>query len=332
MSVCFVCAFSFDVVCCGINKPLQQPKGVFNKAQFIKFEEYTTEINDELSIFKEQLENDLLFVEWYEKNPDERKPNISLACKWAPTEGSHFDHNTNGRLAQKLAKLMFPNSSTPNKDYRLMLTKLRKYLNVVETLMCAGEWDKIDYEKVPSRTMMLNRKAFNKNDEIRFGEYQMNLARGKAKVNSQGVQIHELTNRLMLGPDQVLESQINAIINKLKESGNLGKCIAISDVSGSMNGTPMDVSIALGLIVSELAHPAFRNFLLTFSEQPQWYKVIGNSYYEKLKSIANMHWGGSTNFEGVFKLILDKAVKKGVIHKNKAARKKSKIHKLLSTR
>jgi hypothetical protein len=190
-----------------------------------------------------------------------------------------------------------------------MITKLRKYLNVVETLMCAGEWDKIDYEKVPSRTMMLNRKAFTKNDEIHFGEYQMKLADGKAKVNSQGVQIHELTKRLILGQDQVLESQIDTIINKLKESGNLGKCLAIADVSGSMNGTPMDVSIALGLVVSELAHPAFKNFLLTFSEQPQWHKVMGNSYYEKLKSISNMHWGGSTNFESVFKLILDKAVK-----------------------
>ena len=71
----------------------------------------------------------------------------------------------------------------------------------------------------------------------------------------------------------------------MKKSGDLGKCIAISDVSGSMAGIPMQVSIALGLVISELAHPAFRNYLLTFSEYPEWHKVVGETYYDKLQSI-----------------------------------------------
>ena len=283
-----------------------QMKGIIDKAQIIKAHEYTAEITDELEILKNQLEQDLIAVK--NVDPKAKKPVISLAGKWAPTERTHFDHNTNGRLAQRLAQLMFPYSLTPNKDYRLMITKLRNHLKVVETLMCAGEWDKIDYEKVPSRTMMLNRAAFKKHDEERFGEYLKKLAQGKAKVNAKGVQIHELTQRLMTDRDQVLESQIDTIISKLKESGDLGKCIAISDVSGSMSGIPIQVSIALGLVVSELAHPAFRNHLLTFSENPEWHKVVGRTYYDKLQSISNMNWGGSTNFESVFELILSRAV------------------------
>ena len=43
----------------------------------------------------------------------------------------------------------------------------------------------------------------------------------------------------------------------------LGKLVALSDVSGSMSGTPMMVSIALGVLISEMASPAFKNKVLT---------------------------------------------------------------------
>ena len=49
---------------------------------------------------------------------------------------------------------------------------------------------------------------------------------------------------------------------------NLGKLVALVDVSGSMSGTPMEAAIALGILVSELAAPTFRDRVLTFESVP----------------------------------------------------------------
>ncbi len=48
----------------------------------------------------------------------------------------------------------------------------------------------------------------------------------------------------------------------------LSRLVCMADVSDSMSGTLMHVAIALGILVSEVCHPAFRNKLLTFSSDP----------------------------------------------------------------
>ena len=42
------------------------------------------------------------------------------------------------------------------------------------------------------------------------------------------------------------------------------------NVSPSMTGTPLLVSIALAIFISSLTHTAFRNKFITFHEKPQW--------------------------------------------------------------
>ena len=49
---------------------------------------------------------------------------------------------------------------------------------------------------------------------------------------------------------------------------DLGKLVALVDVSGSMGGIPMEVAIALGILVSEMAAPTFANRVLTFESSP----------------------------------------------------------------
>ena len=50
---------------------------------------------------------------------------------------------------------------------------------------------------------------------------------------------------------------------------DLGKVVSLVDVSGSIYGTPMEVAIALGLLVSEIASPAYGHRCLTFSAEPK---------------------------------------------------------------
>ncbi len=48
--------------------------------------------------------------------------------------------------------------------------------------------------------------------------------------------------------------------------------LAMVDVSGSMYGTPITVSVALGLYLAERNKGNFHNHFMTFSERPQMQK------------------------------------------------------------
>ena len=66
---------------------------------------------------------------------------------------------------------------------------------------------------------------------------------------------------------------------------NLSKLVALVDVSGSMSGIPMEVAIALGILVSEVTHPDFRNRLLTFETKPSWVNL------SQAKTLQEKHLG-----------------------------------------
>ena len=91
---------------------------------------------------------------------------------------------------------------------------------------------------------------------------------------------------------------------------NLGKTVSLVDVSGSMSGVPMEVAIALGLLVSEISEPAFANRCLTFSSEPSWVSLESSeTLAEKVSKMMSADWGMSTNFEAATERILDVAVK-----------------------
>ena len=86
----------------------------------------------------------------------------------------------------------------------------------------------------------------------------------------------------------------------------LSRLVCMADVSGSMSGTPMHVAIALGVLVSEVCHPAFRDKVLTFSEDPQWHQLQpGDAFVDKVQSLQSAHWGGSTDFAKAMRKIAE---------------------------
>jgi len=107
--------------------------------------------------------------------------------------------------------------------------------------------------------------------------------------------------------DRVIELQWKVIAGELKRSGSLEDSLVLSDVSGSMSGTPMEVSVALGILISEITNEPFKHMVLTFHETPTFHVIDGPTLQEKVRKIKKMPWGGSTNFQACFDLILERA-------------------------
>jgi len=247
---------------------------------------------------------------------------LSLASKWAPTEGSSFDKKHH--LAKRLARLLFPNEPKCFRLYRDLLSQCRAHLAVPERYLCAKQFERIDFEKIPAKCHQILKKALTRHCGERYAEYKANLSQGHAKINTAGVLPHELAtpyirDRSVTQPDPILEGAWSTLLSKLRakcvSAGGLGSAVAVVDVSGSMgcfNGLPMNVAISLGLLVSELSAPPFKHRCITFSETPQWHVVpslASSSLLKQVRSLEGAHWGCSTNLQAVFRLVLDTAIR-----------------------
>ncbi|KAK5584534.1 hypothetical protein RB653_006146 [Dictyostelium firmibasis] len=240
---------------------------------------------------------------------DQEKAKISLAAKWAPTEG-HSDP-TSSKACKKIALLLSTNKSTAKKDYRKnYLVPLRKHLDVVERKMSANQWNEINYSKVPSRCMKLQRKAFERHEPTLFAEYVESLKKGETKINAKQLFPHEVIREYLKGvaKDDILEEQWKVLEQEVRKLGSLKDCLSLVDVSGSMSGQPMEVSIALGILISSVTAPPFKDLVITFHETPTFHKIIGDSLHDKVKNLSSAPWGCSTNFNRAFQMILEKAI------------------------
>jgi hypothetical protein len=228
----------------------------------------------------------------------------NLCAKWLPRPSGS---KKNKYVANKLRKYM---GLTP-KVYRLVLSSIT---NVVENKMCAKEFSEINYSHVPSVAALRYRGAFRKRDEERYNEYLEALKTGKGgvKVNAKALFPHQIIEQYYPSSysgvaDGLLEAQWKALPNFMS---NLDKqrIVPVCDVSGSMSGLPMMISISLGLYISERNEGVFKNGFITFSSTPQLQYLNGSNLITRLSQLDTADWGMSTDLEATFNLILRKGV------------------------
>ncbi|KAE9453038.1 hypothetical protein C3L33_15061, partial [Rhododendron williamsianum] len=107
---------------------------------------------------------------------------------------------------------------------------------------------------------------------------------------------------------EVAELQWKRMVDDMAKKGKLTNCMSVCDVSGSMSGIPMEVSVALGLLISELSEEPWKGKVITFSANPQLHTIEGDSLRSKTSFIRRMDWGANTDFQKVFDRILEVAV------------------------
>ncbi|CAI5498176.1 unnamed protein product [Closterium sp. Naga37s-1] len=193
---------------------------------------------------------------------------------------------------------------------REVLAPLRRVLEVPEVHMSSGRWEHVAYGRVPSVCMKNTRKLFLSHDEARFKEYLADVKGGEAKIAAGALLPHEVVKTAMEAAedsdDTVGELQWKAMVGDVRSKGSLENSMAVCDVSGSMSGIPMEVAIALSLLVSEVSSEPWKNHLITFSAQPTIHHVQGETLVERVRSTEGMAWGYNTNFQAVFDLLLSR--------------------------
>ena len=244
---------------------------------------------------------------------------ISLLAKWMPSE------NASSEQTKKIASYIRKQLMLSSKEYRQMLSELRKYIDVTERKMSANEWGEIKYESVPSKANLNYKDAFMRHDEQRRKEYLEKLTKGETKINSSVLFPHEIVKRYreMCGTksyydphikklDTTLEEMWKALPDTVKGNDNT---IVVADGSGSMqcniggNTQALDVANALAIYFAEHSSGVFKDKYITFSNHP---KFVDLSYGQTLKDRLNIAYGhdecANTNIEAVFNIILTTAL------------------------
>ena len=274
-----------------------------------------------------------------------KKLNLTLVAKYSPKEGGSYDRKM--RAAKELAMRLFPIEFKTDfrmalKSYRKMVSMLNQAIRTTEVLMCQKRFSEIQFKLVPGKCLLKYRSAFlNKisgSEELRqpdnidrmtcranMLEFMEDVKNGKKRMNVGQLFIHEIVEKIVCHINEskklteeeleLCELAWNEIIKTYEEQLEKGeiklnKGIVMADVSGSMNGTPLMVSIATALFISRFVNEPYRHRFITFDTTPNWLYIDPNlKLVDKIKIIMNSPWGGSTNFEKAMNLILDAAVK-----------------------
>lgn len=217
--------------------------------------------------------------------------NRGLLAKWFPRKGKWFT-NMHNYL-----------NITP-KEFR---KKLVLMTNVVETKMCNKEWDKIEYSKIPSKAFSKYKNAYLRNDKDRFVKFLEDVAEGKDKINAGAIFPYELYRAWKKGDNEGIREQWSNLPDYITKAN---KFLPVCDVSGSMysnNELPLEISVSLGIYLSERNKSSFKDAFITFSPYPQLEYLKGD-VVEKFRQLQNANWGGNTNLLKTFELVLNRAM------------------------
>lgn len=236
---------------------------------------------------------------------------ISLLAKWLPSE------NASSKATRNNARFITTKLGISPKQYRQTLSKLRKYLNVVETKISANNWSEVNYEAVPSKANLLYKDAFLKHDEERRREYLNSLQSGEVKINASVAFPYDIVNKYkyVRGVDTTLEEMWKVLPDYVNGAENV---LMVRDGSGSMQWanlgntkvTPLDVATSLSIYFAEKCSGAFHDKFITFSSSPQIVDMKNcETLRDKLELCKRHSDCSNTNIEATFDLILNAAIK-----------------------
>ncbi|BAU40066.1 hypothetical protein [Ralstonia phage RSP15] len=221
------------------------------------------------------------------------KAGNGLCAKWMPRKGAQ---------AAELRQALGLNP----KQYRKTLVNLTK---VVETQMCAGEWDKINFQSVPSLASARYQKAFARNAGQAYQKFLTKVENGQATINASVVYPHDVVKASEKGDSRAANLQWDALPNFIPEGVTI---LPMLDVSGSMytavpgsnNLMVSQVANSLALYCSGKNTGYMKDMIMSFTDRPELTHIAGENLSDRLKALDKLRVGYSTNVESAVSELL----------------------------
>jgi hypothetical protein len=273
--------------------------------------------DDLFELFGTPLEDEMMAYIKYIIDKDEDH----LVYKWMPSI------NASSKNTKERGRKFAHEFGMTEKEYRQMLSWGRKACHLVETLMSQNQWDKIAFDKLPSRAGILYSKAFARREETK-DRYAAFMSSKTTKVNAgtlypydvvakaiEAMGLNDYWSRHTIALNDTNRLAANKYWDNLTDyfNGATLNALCVCDTSGSMTSgygskiAPIDVAIALSLYTAERAKGPFHNHFISFSSRPTLIETSGIDFCDKVARIYRQNLCDNTNIEATFDLILETA-------------------------
>jgi hypothetical protein len=208
-------------------------------------------------------------------------------------------------------------------QYRRFKSDPENSAHSFQRLMCAGEWDSLDFNTVSGKALfnlMSQKGKDHKNVIERHGLEDKYIkwikSQPVAKFTGYPYELYQAAKKERnLAQKYTYDAQFDGLLEKAKDSVapellNKGVLCAL-DTSGSMgymghygmgSGVvqPIDICVGLGIYFASLLEGHFHNHVIMFDSVSKFLKLEGDSFCGKCDQIAHSStaWG-STNFQSV---------------------------------
>ena len=258
---------------------------------------------------------------------------ISLTAKWVPREKSSFCWLYETLACDYFSEILETANTLERQrkavlkcktQYRKLLSTLNKKLDTTQIKQCGKVWSEIDFAKVTSVTNAKQKKAFlnkKKDGSDRFPDDKDRVScaenfkariqkavAGEVEMKGKRVSMANFTEQALELVSRHDQTEIDLLNSQWRDNssqtGALGNMVAMVDVSGSMEGDPMNVAIALGIRIAEKS--ALGKRVMTFSSTPSWVNLEPYPDFVSMVGVVKRaDWGMNTNFEAALNMILN---------------------------
>ncbi|XP_010693868.2 uncharacterized protein LOC104906765 [Beta vulgaris subsp. vulgaris] len=247
---------------------------------------------------------------------------LSFAARDCPSIDSSYDRHT--LLCESIAKKVFPRES--GRDYEgiedvhyvyRVRNRLRK--EILGPLRMA-----LDIEKQGRRggdkqfqdcTLIFMKKAYQKMLKMKDTgsklKYYKIIQAMILKANGQSFLSTPLSIIASLKEENIGQKELEwqNMVQAFSTRGKLSNSLAVCDISDEMEERTRNVSISMGLLISELSSSSWKGTVYGFQESPKLYKIEGDDLPSKFNFIKQLKCTKRVNIETILNQVLQVGVK-----------------------
>ena len=272
--------------------------------------------DDLYSIFDTPLQGEAIKLIRRQINEDLKSKEPSTLSKWLKSE------NASSEESKELARKTRIALDLSSKDYRVLLSHLRKRVNIVEEDMSAGKWDKIKYEELSKSARMKYSKAFLKHDKERYLKFLEENAITDEKEeedNESYFEPYDVINELSYN---LSEYDKTFYINEWKRLKNSYKkntedtlvCLGLNKKYSKeyIKSPAFCAGISTALYFLDNNKEKFKKYIITMNPKPNFKKITKTDLVDRILEVEEASLTHELNVEAALDLVLFAAIKNDI--------------------
>ncbi|SFU32054.1 protein of unknown function [Clostridium sp. DSM 8431] len=239
----------------------------------------------------------------------------SNMCKWLKSE------NASSKESKDLARKTRIAMDLSSKEYRNLLTLLRKRVNIVEQDMSSNNWKTIKYGNLNYNTIRRYKKAFIKHDKKRFLEYVKVLEEENIKKVKETKELYpyEIINGICNGRNnderrKFIEKWNSIPDYNVENNGDTLVCTALTkkNIYNKNKEAVFSAGVSTALYLVDKNKDKFKNYILVNTPHPNLKRIKSEDLIDRINETAKACIAEEINIESMLDIVLYAAIKNGL--------------------